>query len=1364
MHVPNLTALAILAATPCVLTAQTPWSGALPVHPHIAPIDSSVTWLYQPNAPMFNLGNNGVWDLGEGLTADSGGALGFDDGTGIQLWDGTSGHVHANPISGNNWNDHTPAASTAIGGGPISPVKRFVGYLRPGAPYANPAADVVDAAFEVFTPATPPTTGQQIVIVLSLHQTLGDYPVQAGPNQNTLFDPRVQYPGDPARRGLLFRNGKIQRPNPNPPRIAGSLPQGSHPYWPICCYIVPRLTQRAQTFLMQRNLQVLEAVKGMFTHPDPQWRPDFGGSPMAALPTSNIPVVVAGGSNGGTQAQMFQALFPDRIHGVMATSFPGNFSRTFYSDQERWRYVASLSGMSGRDGFAYTLLDTLSLNTYLGHVVYRTSAGALEGSDIHNHDITRLFADGEMKRPMFLETQDEDTTGGGETSLPLFTGTPHYDAANTFGALANPNGALSHAPLHYTVIDKACHFGRPYTTPYPPNTTGLIDLDIPLRDVIRFAVASWSTASSLPAPTPIAPTGAETPHDHALDTAPYTGTAWSGSLALNLDPSFPPSGSAFGRTGKHEGLGTWLGFEDSMQIHGNQVYVGSAEGIVSRLQLADPNDPASEFEVVAQSSTALGYGAWGLAVDTGIGDASGTRVIVGTYRKLHVLDANLNLLSTFDPGPALGSAGLAWTRPRRISTSDVFNAHPGKEVVFTTQGGYVVVMQLAGGTLSPISVYHEPGVADLVAGGTSKSSVDQPANSKGIHLLSERGVLSTLSMAPSTNPDPMDPGNANRIIEYSWEVIGAPKDLEYCTYQGIPVLAALYEQAHLETNSVRIFFGDIYHGTAGFGISTNAGGAPNLRYKDVEILYCDTAGEIIVLADNRLLRVDALTGVGAVLDLTGTATGSGVCMHALDVAVGNIDADPEPEIILATEGGHIVWFDESQFPALQPANGVGVYTSVAQVDIPLPYTDTFGTLHTPHTHKALSATWGMTEHMGRLHVVDQAGGRWSMDGAGELAFEHDLVAEVAIGSASIKLHRGSPIYDLRVSGPVPAATSSFDIRAEPMFSGSSTNQPGTLLATKPYVPSNPNGPEGIYGSGTSWVRLYDYYQPNYGDFMAFHFAGDLLLGSTSAQAFWWTSDARGLEYRYRNMIQGAFWDASTVTGTWCSSSTNSVWTNMALRNVSPNTGSDLQALRLIPKASGGGAWVVASTTGGSVQVFDPGAGTNPPVQESRDFGFGGSALAISPSSIASPGAVDVFFASTWDWTKSAGYWSTSPYAEPMSSRLAWLRVDPTSGSLGEVLHIDLAALGLPWTPYGACGIAVGELDPSNAVPEVVVGTLAGDLLVFEPQVGGGGLTLLYATRIEGSVGAFNGLLIEDLDGNPGNELYVAGSFGLRRFI
>ena len=42
--------------------------------------------------------------------------------------------------------------------------------------------------------------------------------------------------------------------------------------------------------------------------------------------------------------------------------------------------------------------------------------------------------------------------------------------------------------------------------------------------------------------------------------------------------------------------------------------------------------------------------------------------------------------------------------------------------------------------------------------------------------------------------------------------------------------------------------------------------------------------------------------------------------------------------------------------------------------------------------------------------------------------------------------------------------------------------------------------------------------------------------------------------------------------------------------------------------------------------------------------------------------------------------------------------------------------------------------------------------------------LLYHDQVEGALDAYNSIVIADLDGNNENELYVAGSLGLRRWV
>ncbi|MGE3173871.1 MAG: hypothetical protein AB7O97_14700 [Planctomycetota bacterium] len=87
--------------------------------------------------------------------------------------------------------------------------------------------------------------------------------------------------------------------------------------------------------------------------------------------------------------------------------------------------------------------------------------------------------------------------------------------------------------------------------------------------------------------------------------------------------------------------------------------------------------------------------------------------------------------------------------------------------------------------------------------------------------------------------------------------------------------------------------------------------------------------------------------------------------------------------------------------------------------------------------------------------------------------------------------------------------------------------------------------------------------------------------------------------------------------------------------------------------------------------------------------------------------------------------------------------------------------------FGVCGLAIGVLpDHANGdapIDVLAVGSLDGQLLIYERNADGSIGPLRYQTRVEGAVGNYNAIVFADLDGLPGNELYVAGSLGLRRW-
>ncbi|MGE3175750.1 MAG: hypothetical protein AB7O97_24210 [Planctomycetota bacterium] len=122
--------------------------------------------------------------------------------------------------------------------------------------------------------------------------------------------------------------------------------------------------------------------------------------------------------------------------------------------------------------------------------------------------------------------------------------------------------------------------------------------------------------------------------------------------------------------------------------------------------------------------------------------------------------------------------------------------------------------------------------------------------------------------------------------------------------------------------------------------------------------------------------------------------------------------------------------------------------------------------------------------------------------------------------------------------------------------------------------------------------------------------------------------------------------------------------------------------------------------------------------------------------------------------------------------------NPSFGSSTLTRHPELVLDGSAIAPkvYGVCGLAVGDLLPAVPGPELVVGSLDGHLLVYALDAVTGEIVSqppLYQTRVEGALGAYNSIVIADLvdasgaaevPGTDGiNELYVAGSLGLRRW-
>ena len=79
--------------------------------------------------------------------------------------------------------------------------------------------------------------------------------------------------------------------------------------------------------------------------------------------------------------------------------------------------------------------------------------------------------------------------------------------------------------------------------------------------------------------------------------------------------------------------------------------------------------------------------------------------------------------------------------------------------------------------------------------------------------------------------------------------------------------------------------------------------------------------------------------------------------------------------------------------------------------------------------------------------------------------------------------------------------------------------------------------------------------------------------------------------------------------------------------------------------------------------------------------------------------------------------------------------------------------------YGAVGLCVGDVLQGIPGDELVVTTLAGDIIVYDAA----SMAERWRTHVPGAAGMFSSIRIADLDNDSVNELYVAGSFGLWRF-
>ncbi|MFO1051196.1 MAG: hypothetical protein U1F36_03140 [Planctomycetota bacterium] len=987
---------------------------------------------------------------------------------------------------------------------------------------------------------------------------------------------------------------------------------------------------------------------------------------------------------------------------------------------------------------------------------------------------------------------DEDTVTCGVDWLPMLTGVRDFVERGLVPALAQPGQGSSE--FYWSIIDRRCHGeGGRFNTPVSgTSSTWLPDSD---KEMLPLVVAHASATSNFAFPEPppfLTDDGSEDPHDVFLARG-VPGTPPPAYLSLD---------TSFGEGGRTAGAGLCLGADESLKsavIGGvTYVYAGDADGIVHRFALAaNPVDNQRSFREVDRSEV-LGLGAWALAV--GSFDGSGPRVVVGTLRHLYQLDA-----VTLQRIPGREYAlDFEHERPRRLQVAEVHGGNPYPEILFTTFQGHLMVFDHQFQLLTDLG---EPGIQDFVVGTGQSFAWAGTSSQTPIHLLSHRGHISTITVS-----DRVAQPNAPLAELHYWTQgqKGWPFDLELVAVPGGSQVAASYDlDPRFDAPIKRFDAANVsLPSSAHLGSGTNYQSLGSLI--DLEALY-GSGGALmgfVSTVGNYLNFVPTGSSPSARWTLLSTFSPADrpVAMLAVDL-VPSIAGDPQEEIVVSTLAGHLVWFRLSEIPPF------GSFTLPRPSlppppDAPPPY---------PRTNHSLAGAWGLIarktwilnpdgdlfpdHHIyaatqdGELHDIAPATGNSKL-----LADMRHLNEARQPGQPPYydAIQPEAPIRDLIWVDPnltsIAAGLPELVKRIPPL----GNPQPGWWLNTKPWLNTNfawsspvwykdPDPQPGLpsFGSEPSpELPVYDGFVPLTGGGAV----GSCVAGLpyTGERDFhWW----RGALALYPNLIQGAWSGSTTVNGNWYSTADTQGAPTYGraegdckdLRSMisdSNGTTYGLQSLRLGRDAVG--RVIVASTSGGGIVLLRPSFGDHGKHGEilwssedllqgrtqALDDGHGVMALAVRQVPGASPPMVDIFCGACVGYPDPAQL-PPSGYASHPSSTIRWLRWDANGSTgakmtqMGTILHLD-PSVGDARGGFGLCGLALGDIvqDAQHPGAELVATTLEGDLFVFDIASGSINPAPLVRTWVPGALGAYNAILIEDLDWNPGNELYVAGSQGI----
>lgn len=690
------------------------------------------------------------------------------------------------------WHQHP--ASTVL--------SRYVGRLRPPGgnrgPHGESPAD--------FLVVAPTTIATERVVVVMFTQPTSSSAIPA----NRIYDPH-NYPGDPNNLDLYAQGPEVDT-------VLRNLALPASPYRLIGVQFVPRTSQRPLLFVMQRLRQVRLAVLDLLLQ-------------RYGLDPENVAVTVTCASFGGLTAPLAPLFYPLEFHSATGTAYSGAH-RSMPSDFDSHVFSTSLLGLDVSAN-AYNMRDTVDFMAWC----------RAEQTDFASLSFTNRWYKGHIQRPTYFLIGDEDMVSHGTDWLQILTGT---NAANRTqpqsGTHTLHNVFQRDVDVHWSLVSKQGH-SEPRNNGFtlegvqPPIQTD--DLRLPLELMIEAAYQQLFVSSTLihdiddlalgrKIVDPALPS--QDPSRVALGhSGQRTYTAGSNSLFLTEDPAF-----------RRYGQGTWLGANESLKVKllpndtCASVFVGSADGYVTRLQMAPRGSPSIEplVEVARTKLTngtpyALGHGTWGLDIGDIDPNLPGHEVAVASYDRVALFDAqNLVLIRE------VSLPSWEYTNPRKLQVADVWSGG-GEEIVFRTLHNHLVIMSH---DLLIKFEHQEAGIIDLAIGPTPTPRANN-ALLRPIYLLSARGHIVRLEFDQSLTAT-----NAGVLAGVSSLEYGGMRDLDVVTHLNQTRLAALFVPHLGATDAIRFFSVDDCDKVGEFG---NIMALPQPEQETLpSVLHADAGGDM----------------------------------------------------------------------------------------------------------------------------------------------------------------------------------------------------------------------------------------------------------------------------------------------------------------------------------------------------------------------------------------------------------------------------------------------------------------------------------------------------------------------------------------